>query len=158
MRSLQISIKTGIGPLFLVGTERALHGVFWEKQDAPMGHRAAMGEKAVLKKAALQIEEYLSGGRRKFDIPLHVEGTEFQKKVWKKLAEIPYGGTRSYGELAAALGAAGAGRAVGTACGKNPLCIIVPCHRVIRSDGSNGSYSGGSRIKKTLLDLEKSRF
>ncbi len=151
----QMKIESKIGPLYLIGSEKSLQGVFWEKQSAPLVGKNSVTEKTVLVKAAIQIEEYLAGKRKRFDIPLSAEGTDFQKSVWKELAKIPYGESRSYKEIAVAVGDASASRAVGMANGKNPLCIIVPCHRVISSDGSLGGYSGGLSIKKRLLSLEK---
>jgi methylated-DNA-[protein]-cysteine S-methyltransferase len=109
----------------------------------------------ILKKAELQLEEYLSGKRKDFDLPLDPSGTKFQKRVWEQLAKIPYGETRSYKDIAKALNQESASRAVGSANGQNPLSIIVPCHRVISSDGSLGGYAGGLGIKETLLNLEK---
>ncbi len=104
--------------------------------------------------AARQLLEYLEGRRREFDLPVAYRGTAFQMRVWRALCEIPYGETRSYGELARALGSPGAARAVGSANAANPVAIVVPCHRVIRSDGSLGGYGGGEPIKRRLLELE----
>jgi len=102
-----------------------------------------------------QLLEYLEGTRKYFDLPLDIRGTEFQKVVWKELVKIPYGETISYKDMAVAIKKSKASRAVGTANGKNPLCIIIPCHRVIASDGSLGGYSGGLSIKMKLLKLEE---
>lgn len=118
----------------------------------PMEQRAT----DVLLEAERQIDEYLYGGRRAFDLPLHAEGTDFAKDVWRALLEIPYGGTRTYGEVAEMCGHPGAARAVGTACAGNPLPIIVPCHRVVPASGGIGRYSGGTALKRQLLDLERS--
>lgn len=109
-----------------------------------------------LKPATDQLRLYLKGKLRKFDIPLDLfTGTPFQKQVWKKLATIPYGETRSYAWLARSVKRPNAHRAVGNANGKNPLSILLPCHRVIQSDGGLGGYSGGLHIKQYLLELEK---
>lgn len=102
-----------------------------------------------------QLKEYFEGKRRKFDIPLKLEGTEFQKKVWREVCEIPYGKTVSYKEIAQNIGNEKAVRAVGTAIGKNPIAIIVPCHRIIGSDGSMVGYAYGIEKKEALLKLEK---
>ena len=102
-----------------------------------------------------EIAEYLAGRRRKFTIPLDLEGTPFQVKVWKALLEIPYGETRSYGEIARRIGRPQAARAVGMANHSNPIPIIVPCHRVIAADGSLGGYAGGLPMKARLLRLEQ---
>lgn len=109
----------------------------------------------ILKKAAKQIEDYLTGKRTKFSIPLHFEGTDFQRKVWKQLQAIPFGKTISYSELAMRAGNPRAVRAAGSANGKNPFCIIVPCHRVIAKDGTIGGYAGGLARKRHLLAVEK---
>ncbi len=110
----------------------------------------------LLRAAALQLEEYFAGRRRQFQLPLLLEGSPFQMRVWHALQEIPYGETRSYAELARAIGAPRAARAVGAANGANPIAILVPCHRVIRSGGEPGGYGGGRQIKQFLLDLERS--
>ena len=109
-----------------------------------------------LKPAVDQLRLYLKGKLKKFDVPLDFfTGTTFQKQVWKKLSSIPYGETRSYAWLARSLKRPNAHRAVGNANGKNPLSILLPCHRVIQSNGDLGGYSGGLRIKRYLLELEK---
>lgn len=105
-------------------------------------------------RAIEEMDEYFRGKLRDFSVPLDIRGTYFQKKVWEALMAIPYGQTRSYGDVARAIGNPGASRAVGMANAKNPLPIIVPCHRVIRSDGSPGGYGGGIDLKLKLLDLE----
>lgn len=102
-----------------------------------------------------QLDEYFSGKRRQFSIPLLLLGTEFQKNVWRRLLEIPYGKTASYGEVAASVGKPRAIRAVAKACAANALAIFVPCHRVIGADGVATGYAGGSNAKKHLLDLER---
>jgi len=109
----------------------------------------------LLREALRQLAEYLEGGRREFDLPLRLSGTPFQRRVWRALQRIPFGETRSYGEVARMVGRPGAARAVGAASGANPLAIVVPCHRVIQSDGRLGGYGGGLRLKQFLLDLER---
>ena len=118
--------------------------------DAPVGR----DETPLLLETKRQLEEYFSGERRTFDLPLAPKGTEFQKRVWSALCGIPYGETRSYGQTAAAVGNAGACRAVGTANHRNPISILIPCHRVIGADGSLGGYGGGLDRKTFLLRLE----
>jgi methylated-DNA-[protein]-cysteine S-methyltransferase len=108
----------------------------------------------VVREVMRQLEAYFAGERLEFDLPLAPEGTEFQRRVWKALAEIPYGETRSYGELARSIGKPAAVRAVGAANGRNPIGIIVPCHRVIGSSGKLVGYGGGLPMKQMLLDLE----
>ena len=111
-------------------------------------------ETPLIKKAANQIDEYLNGKRKVFDLPLTLNGTDFQVKVWKALQKIPFGKTKSYGEIAAAIGNPKASRAVGMANNRNPISIIVPCHRVIGSNGSLTGYAGGLELKQRLLELE----
>jgi methylated-DNA-[protein]-cysteine S-methyltransferase len=106
-------------------------------------------------KAANEVQEYLAGKRKSFDIPLNPAGSEFQLQVWNALQEIPYGQTRTYEEVATAIGKPSAMRAVGGANNKNPLPLFIPCHRVIGVNGSLVGYAAGLKIKKFLLDLEK---
>jgi methylated-DNA-[protein]-cysteine S-methyltransferase len=113
-------------------------------------------ETELLKEAIKEINEYFNGRRSYFDLPLAPEGTEFQKKVWNALKEIPCGETRSYGEIAKVIGNEKAARAVGMANNKNPIAIIIPCHRVIGANGKLVGYAGGLDIKEKLLNLEKS--
>lgn len=108
----------------------------------------------ILVEACRQLRAYFSGGLREFDLPLDLRGTPFQKRVWQVLRRIPYGKTRSYRDVAAEIGSPSATRAVGGANGRNPVAIIVPCHRVIAADGSLGGYGGGLPVKKLLLSLE----
>lgn len=112
-------------------------------------------ETVLLKETITEINEYLDGKRNSFDLPLAPEGTEFQKKVWNALKEIPCGETRSYGEIAKMIGNEKASRAVGMANNRNPIMIIIPCHRVIGSNGKLVGYAGGLDIKEKLLNLEK---
>jgi len=107
--------------------------------------------------AAKELEEYFSGKRKKFDIALNPQGTDFQRSVWKALQDIPYGETRSYKEIAQAIGNPKACRAVGMANNKNPVWIIIPCHRVIGSDGTLTGYGGGLKMKQRLLKLEEGK-
>lgn len=119
------------------------------------------GTDAVLLEAARQLGEYAEGLRTEFELPMDPPGTDFQKRVWEELRAIPYGETRSYGDVAAALGKPGASRAVGQANGRNPLPVVVPCHRVLAADGGVGGYmgdwgeGGGVVFKRRLLELEK---
>ena len=114
-------------------------------------------ETPLLKKAAAQIEEYLAGRRKKFALPLAMYGTEFQMDVWRALQSIPYGETRSYKEIAEQIGRPKAVRAVGMANHRNPISIIVPCHRVIGSNGDLVGYGGGLPLKRYLLELERGK-
>jgi len=130
----------------------AICGIFFESDKIP--HSFEKSETALIKKAAKQFEEYFDKKRKVFDLPLILHGTEFQKKIWKALQSIPYGETRSYGEVAAITGNPKASRAVGLANNRNPVAIIVPCHRVIGHNGSLTGYAGGLDLKQQLLDLE----
>jgi len=112
-------------------------------------------ETPLIKKAAKQLDEYFNKKRKVFDLPLVLHGTDFQNKVWKALQNIPYGETCSYGQLAAITGNSKASRAVGMANNRNPIMIIIPCHRVIGKDGSLTGYAGGLKLKKELLELEQ---
>jgi methylated-DNA-[protein]-cysteine S-methyltransferase len=111
-------------------------------------------EGAALEHAAAQLTEYLAGERTTFDLPLRASGNAFERLVWAELARIPYGETASYGEIARRIGHPGAARAVGRANARNPIAIVVPCHRVIGSDGSLTGYAGGLDLKRALLALE----
>jgi methylated-DNA-[protein]-cysteine S-methyltransferase len=117
--------------------------------------RPASVSDPLLAEAAAQLEAYFEGKLRRFDLPLDLGGTGFQRRVWEHLVEIPYGETRTYAQVAAAIGHPSAIRAVGAANGQNPVAIIVPCHRVIRTGGGLGGYGGGLDAKRALLDLEK---
>ncbi|MFN7729941.1 MAG: methylated-DNA--[protein]-cysteine S-methyltransferase [Bdellovibrio sp.] len=154
---LQWKMQSPVGPLYLVASESGLQGVFWKKQLATMTHSLQTRDPATqhIVQALKQLQEYFRGDRREFDLQLEVKGTEFQKKVWGQLAKIPYGQTQSYRDVAQKIKQEKAFRAVGTANGRNPLSIIVPCHRVIAADGTLGGYAGGLKIKNHLLALER---
>ena len=143
-------ISTPLGSAKLAGDENGLNTVTVLEQDEPESKIIP----DVLIDAAYQLNEYFEGKRQNFDLLLNPEGTEFQKKVWSLLSEIPYGKTLSYLELSRRLGDVKAIRAVASANGKNPLWIIIPCHRVIGSDGSLTGYAGGLHRKKWLLNHE----
>ncbi len=147
-----------IGPLLIVGDAQAITRIsFPEKNGKPALPEAGWAEsaKGVMAEAILQLREYFAGRRREFDLPLAPHGTEFQKSVWRRLQEIPYGVTISYGELAKRVGNPKASRAVGAANGKNPLPIVVPCHRVIGSNGKLVGFGGGLPVKEILLEIER---
>ena len=114
-------------------------------------------ESPLLKDVATQLSEYFRGERNKFDIPLKPQGTNFQKRVWDALLQVPYGTTTSYKKIALAIGAPNSCRAVGTAIGKNPIGVIIPCHRIKHADGSLGGFAWGTDIKLHLLELEASK-
>jgi methylated-DNA-[protein]-cysteine S-methyltransferase len=144
-------LDSPVGRLALEADGETLTGVRW----AGSGERAANARPSpVLEEARRQLERYFARKLRTFDLPLAATGTDFQKSVWKAMREIPYGETATYGGIAMLLGSGP--RAVGTACGRNPIPIIVPCHRVLGSGGSEGGYSGGRGLptKRKLLALE----
>jgi methylated-DNA-[protein]-cysteine S-methyltransferase len=148
------TLASPIGPLTLVTDGEALTGLYMDVPGRePRGlcdWREDAGA-APLPDAVRQLEEYFAGARREFDLPLRLHGTEFQRRVWAQLREIRYGETWSYGELAARVGHAKASRAVGLANGRNPICILVPCHRLIGADGSLTGFGGGIERKRWLL-------
>jgi methylated-DNA-[protein]-cysteine S-methyltransferase len=145
------TMASPIGRLVLVNTEGVL-------SELHMGGSPAVGDSpAGFELAIEELGEYFHGGRREFSVPIAPKGGEFQLRVWEQLLRIPYGETRSYGEIARALGDPGLAREVGWANARNPIAIIVPCHRVIGSDGSLTGYAGGLERKRHLLDLESGR-
>jgi methylated-DNA-[protein]-cysteine S-methyltransferase len=156
--TLQWMMESKIGRLYLVASEKGLQGVFWRKRKDPMAPSLVgeLPQQLLLARAVRELEEYFNGRRRKFEVPLDARGTSFQLRVWKELARIPYGSTCSYGQLASRLRSPRAVRAVGAANGRNPLSVVVPCHRVIASDGALRGYSGGLSTKAKLLEIEKS--
>jgi len=154
---IQYKIRSLIGPLYLVASKNGLQGVFFNKQ--PVESVRKLGPKPAeraLGRAAGQLEEYFAGKRKKFNVPFDLSGTAFQKQVWQELFKIPFCRTVSYKDVAQRIRNPKAHRAVGSAIGRNPVGIIIPCHRVIASDGSIGGYSGGIEKKKRLLKLESS--
>jgi len=142
--------------LRLVATNLGLRAV----EFPPFGRAEGEPDEAhnVLREAANQLQAYFRGSLRQFHIPLDMGGTDFQKRVWRCLEEIPYGETRSYRQIAAAIGRPAAVRAVGAANAANPVAIVVPCHRVIGAGGKLTGYGGGLALKKRLLELEGVRF
>ncbi|MBR1560173.1 MAG: methylated-DNA--[Clostridia bacterium] len=123
--------------------------------DGPTGESGSGADGRWLADAEAQVREYFAGTRRTFDLPLSLSGSDFQRRVWHALMDIPFGETRSYGDVAAALGNPGAARAVGMANNKNPVLIVVPCHRVVGSSGRLMGYAGGLERKRYLLELER---
>lgn len=142
--------NTPLGRLTIASNGRAITHVLFGDCKLPGERRAT----ALTNLASNQLQEFLAGRRKKFDLPLEPEGTDFQKQVWSALRDIPYGQTRSYAELAKAIGKPSSARAVGMANNRNPICIIVPCHRVIGANGKLVGYAAGLHIKKWLLELE----
>ncbi|OBA78678.1 cysteine methyltransferase [Mycobacterium sp. 1164966.3] len=151
------TIESPIGPLTLAGRGSVLTNLRMVDQTYEPNRAGWTEDHTAFTDTVEQLEAYFAGELTDFDVELDMHGTGFQRRVWQALLTIPYGQTRSYGEIAAQVGAPGAARAVGLANGHNPIAIIVPCHRVIGASGSLTGYGGGLDRKKTLLDLEKSR-
>ena len=151
-------MESPVGKLKLVASDKGLVAILWEN-DRPsrvrLGELIANEHHPVLVETERQLREYFAGKRKVFSIALDMRGTRFQKDVWEALRAIPFGETRSYGQLAKQLGNPRATRAVGAANGRNPVSIIVPCHRVIGSSGNLTGFAGGLEIKAHLLSLEK---
>jgi methylated-DNA-[protein]-cysteine S-methyltransferase len=146
-------VDTPIGPLTLVGSEAGLRGVLFAAQAPPPGVTA--GREPVLDEAARQLRDWFAGARTTFDLPLDLGGaTAFQRRAWLALAAIPYATTRSYGEQARVIGAPRAARAVGAANGRNPLPVVLPCHRLVGADGALTGFGGGLDVKRALLAHE----
>jgi methylated-DNA-[protein]-cysteine S-methyltransferase len=153
-------IGSALGCLTLVAEQDAIVGLYMDLQrhrpnDRELGESDPRGRGAEpFKAAARQLDAYFAGELTTFDLPLAPHGSQFQQRVWAALRDIPYGQTESYGELAERIGSPGGARAVGLANGKNPIGIVIPCHRVVGSDGSLTGYGGGVDRKRALLDLE----
>ena len=156
-------LKTPVGKMVLVADQKAIVMFGWEdffakeasnKEQSKWGEMKPNSKNTIIAKAEKQLEEYFKGKRKSFDLPLAPEGTEFQKSVWRELSKISYGETISYGEQAKRIGKPKAMRAVGGANGKNPIAIIVPCHRVIGANGTLTGFGGGLKAKTYLLELE----
>jgi len=141
------------GTMGIAQENDAITNIFFKGLGNFDGHEIM--ETQLIKRTATEIEEYFAGRRKSFDIPLSMSGTDFQRSVWKALQTIPFGETRSYKDIAVQIGNPKACRAVGMANNKNPVAIIVPCHRVIGHDGSMTGYAGGIDVKEYLLNVEK---
>ena len=150
-------VGTPFGSLLLVGEDGVLTGLYVaDHERAPSPRAEWMPDDEPFAAVREQIEEYFEDGRQSFDLPLKTVGTEFQRTTWAALQEIPYGETISYRELAQIVGKPNAFRAVGSANGRNPISLIIPCHRVIAADGTLGGYGWGLERKAWLLDFERS--
>ncbi|MFP6840887.1 MAG: methylated-DNA--[protein]-cysteine S-methyltransferase [Acinetobacter sp.] len=153
-----MEMPSPVGILKLVATKNALVAVLWENENPKRVRLAELIEQVdhpILLATQKQLSEYFAGTRQRFDLPLDFEGTEFQKRVWQALLDIPFGETRSYRDIAEQVGNIKAVRAVGAANGKNPISIIAPCHRVVGMNGKLVGFAGGLDNKKILLCLEK---
>lgn len=152
------TMPSPVGALTLVASDAGLTAILWEN-DRPgrvkLGAMEEASDHPVLAEAERQIQEYFAGERTSFSVPLDFRGTDFQKSVWAALLTIPFGETRSYGEIARQIGRPSASRAVGAANGRNPLSIIAPCHRVIGTNGALTGFAGGLAAKEALLGMER---
>ncbi len=154
--SMYTTMDSPIGELLLFGDGQALHGLYMQEGRKPV--RIAPRWKrspALFADVQTQLQEYFAGKRTMFDTPLVMNGSQFERAVWRALQDIPYGETVSYGEIARRIGQPAAARAVGLANGRNPIAVIVPCHRVIGANGSLTGYGGGLERKRLLLELER---
>ena len=151
------TMKSPVGELTLVASDQGLAAILWENDDPKrvrLEPREARADHPVLVEAERQLGEYFAGKRDRFTLPLHFNGTEFQRKVWHALTTIPFGETRSYAQIAVQVGSPQAVRAVGAANGRNPISIVAPCHRVIGTNGKLTGFAGGLEAKAFLLRLE----
>ena len=151
------TFDTPLGTLLVAASDRGLRGIWFDGQRHFAGRDPAWQSDPrapLLRDAVAQLDAYFARGLRRFDLPLDPVGTPFQRAIWDAIANVPYGATQSYGALAAAAGAAGAARAAGAATGRNPLGIVVPCHRIVGSQGALTGYAGGLDRKRLLLRLE----
>jgi methylated-DNA-[protein]-cysteine S-methyltransferase len=147
----EVKVVDGVD-LRLVASASGIRAIEFEPQ--PVSECQRNERNPLLIEAARQLRAYFAGQLREFQLPLDIEGTEFQKRVWREVAAIPYGDTRSYLQIATALGSPGAVRAVGAANGANPVPIVVPCHRVVGAGGKLVGYGGGLALKRRLLEME----
>ena len=152
MHNTYFTYDSPFGNIVIESDGKAITGLMKESNARPAGEKEASTLTDI---AAMQLREYFAGKRKKFDVPLNPHGTDFQRSVWKALQAVPYGKTRSYKQIAQAIGNPKACRAVGMANNKNPIWILIPCHRIIGTDGSLTGYGGGIEMKKRLLKLEK---
>lgn len=154
----QSRLDSPIGELTLIASEVGLRRISWPHEDVAERDDAEFDDAhPVLVAAAEQLGEYFAGDRHEFDLPLDLVGTDFQREAWLALANVPYGETTSYGEQAQRIGRPGASRAVGAANGKNPVPIVLPCHRIVGADGSLTGFAGGLDLKQKLLAHEQAQ-
>jgi methylated-DNA-[protein]-cysteine S-methyltransferase len=152
------TMNSPVGVLQLIASDRGLAAILWEHDDPKRVRLSPLHQDQshpVLLEAERQLQAYFARKLERFSVPLDFAGTEFQKKVWRALLTIPFGETRSYGQIAEQIGQPKAGRAVGAASGRNPISIIAPCHRVIGANGKLTGFAGGLEIKAALLGLER---
>jgi methylated-DNA-[protein]-cysteine S-methyltransferase len=161
MNTRHCVIDSQLGELTLVADDNALIGVYfrhhWHRPDpSTFGARVDADSDALLAEAGVQLADYLAGNRADIALPVSLRGDQRQLRVWKMVSDIPFGGTITYGELATALADGTTPQEVGQAVGRNPLCVVIPCHRVVGSNGQLTGYAGGLKRKQFLLELEES--
>ncbi|WP_311269636.1 methylated-DNA--[protein]-cysteine S-methyltransferase [Sphingobium sp. WCS2017Hpa-17] len=160
MALVETLFSSPVGTLTLVASDTGLVAILWEDDDPArvrLTERQTHADHPILTQATQQLTAYFAGDLQMFTVPLDFRGTDFQQKVWAALCAIPFGETRSYGDIARAIGHPTASRAVGAANGRNPISIIAPCHRVIGTNGALTGFAGGVEVKRWLLDHEQSR-
>ena len=164
MSTVTAVAETAIGPVRLAATDAGLCKIALGEETPEafaawlarwVGPAALAPQAALLQRTVEQLNAYLAGRLRDFDLPLDLRGTPFQRAVWQAVAGVPYGQTATYGQIAAQIGSPGAARAVGAANGANPLPVVIPCHRILGSDGALRGYGGGLHVKQYLLSLEQ---
>ncbi|MES9558837.1 MULTISPECIES: methylated-DNA--[protein]-cysteine S-methyltransferase [unclassified Streptomyces] len=153
-------VATELGPVTIVASGDAVTGLYFARHirrpaQETLGTEVPLTSDGLLAEAAVQLDDYLGGRRREFDLPFAAAGNEFQRRVWAVVAAIPFGETRTYGAIAEQLGDKALAQQVGQAVGANPLCVFVPCHRVVGAGGSLTGYAGGLKRKRALLELEE---
>jgi methylated-DNA-[protein]-cysteine S-methyltransferase len=155
------TLQAPFGMLTVVASDRGVRYITFEEDAHPKSYVDMVvrddSEHPVVASALMQLREYLAGDRTSFDLPLDLQGTDFQVEAWNALAKIPFGSTMSYAQQAASIGRPKATRAIGSANGRNPVVIVLPCHRVIGANGSLTGFGGGLHVKSWLLDLEKQK-
>lgn len=159
MSLVEAIFPSPVGALTLVASDKGLVAILWEEDDPArvrLNAREERPDHPMLAQAAQQLTAYFAGRLQDFTVPLDFRGTDFQQKVWAALCTIPFGETRSYGDIARAIGHPTASRAVGAANGRNPISIIAPCHRVVGTNGALTGFAGGVEVKRWLLDFEQS--
>lgn len=159
MKICKSPLKTELGVLYLFANNRELLGIYFDSNLIEADRRfspfeTVQGSNLIIEMTKKQLQDFIEGKRRSFELPIRFKGSHFEQKVWKSLLKIPYGKTISYQKQAELINQKSAVRAVASANGRNPFPIIFPCHRVIRSDGTPGGYSGGYKIKEALLRIE----
>jgi methylated-DNA-[protein]-cysteine S-methyltransferase len=155
LKEIQFIYKSILPDLYITAAGDHITGAYWWQKNLAMieDHDQSNAAK-IIRQCGAQLDEYLRGERKIFQLPLSAKGTDFQREVWSALQEIPYGDTKSYSDIGDRIKRPKAVRAIGTANGRNPISIIIPCHRVIGKDGTLTGYAGGLKAKKILLELE----